>query len=109
MDTSAGKATTKKQKKKFRAEGHCYKYERQGHMAWDCPTKTKVRSTEITEVQEKNKDKGAQAQPFYSVQDMITHATKFLDDERLAFILGLQKEDKDDEDLGFLEAWAKWP
>jgi len=35
---------------------------------------------------------------------MIIYTTKFLDDERLAFILGLQKEDKDDKDLGFLEA-----
>ncbi len=74
-------------------------------MVWDCPTKkTKVRSAEITEVQEENKDKGAQAQSSYSVQDMIMHTTKFSDDKRLAFILGLQKEDKDDEDPGFLEA-----
>jgi len=43
MDTSAGKATTKEQKKKFHAEGHCYECKRQGHMAWDCSTKkTKV-------------------------------------------------------------------
>ncbi len=40
---------------------------------------------------------------------MIAHATKFSDEERLTFILRLQEEDKDDEDLGFLEAWAKWP
>ncbi len=110
MDTSAGKATTEEQKKKFWAEGRCYECERQGHMAWDCPTKkTKVWSTEITEVQEEDKNEGAQAQSSYSVQDMIIYTTKFLDDERLAFILGLQKEDKDDKDLGFLEAWAKWP
>jgi len=35
---------------------------------------------------------------------MIVRVTKFLDKEQRAFILGLQKEDKDDEDPGFLEA-----
>ncbi len=82
MDTSAGKATTEEQKKKFHAEGHCYECERQSHMVQDCPTKKmKVHSTEITEVKEEDKKEGAQAQSSYSVQDMITHATKSLDEE----------------------------
>ncbi len=90
MDTSAGKATTKEQKKKFHAEGHCYECKRQGHMAWDCSTKkTKVWSAEITKVQEEDKKKDAQAQSSYSVQDMIVYATNFSDEERLVFILGL--------------------
>ncbi len=68
MDTSAGKATTKEQKRKFRAEGHCYECKIQGHIAQDCPTKkTKVWSAEITKDQEEDKKKGVQAQSSYSV------------------------------------------
>jgi len=51
IDTSAGKATTKEQKKKFHVEGQCYECERQGHMVRECPNKkTKVRSIDITKV-----------------------------------------------------------
>ena len=82
MDTSARKATTEEQKKKFCAEGRCFECKRQGHMAWDCPTKkTKVCSAEITEIKEGDKKEGAQAQLSYSVQDMVTRATKFSDEE----------------------------
>jgi hypothetical protein len=51
MDTSAGKATTEEQKLKFHKEGCCYKCERQGHMARDCPSKKpKARSAELTDL-----------------------------------------------------------
>jgi hypothetical protein len=51
MDTSAGKATTEEQKAKFCKEGHCYKCERQGHMARDCPSKkSKACGVELTDM-----------------------------------------------------------
>ncbi len=82
MDTSAGKATTEEQKKKFCLEGQCYECECQGHMAWDCPTKKlKVHSAETTKVQVENKEVATPEQLFYSVQEIITHATKFSNKE----------------------------
>ena len=41
---------------------------------------------------------------FYSVQEMIACAAKFLKEEQIAFIQGVCKEDVDNKDLGFLEA-----
>jgi hypothetical protein len=32
-----------------------------------------------------------------------------LEEEQIAFIQGVCKEDVDNKDLGFLEAWATWP
>ena len=41
---------------------------------------------------------------------MIMHTTKFSDEERSAFIQGLQEDEEGTTDNpGFLEAWAKWP
>ena len=98
MDTSAGKSTTEEQKAKFRKEGRCYECERQGHMARDCPTKKpKIRKNEVVEQ--------LQEQAPWSVKDMIARATKFSDEERLAFIQGLQgEEETETNDPGFLEA-----
>ena len=74
-------------------------------MARDCPIKkTKVCSAEITKGQVENEEKAMPEQLFYSVQQMIMHAAKFSDEEQSAFIQGLNKEDDDDQDLGFLEA-----
>jgi hypothetical protein len=105
MDTLARKATTEEQKKKFHAKGHCFECEKQGHIAWECPTKkTKVCSAEITDDQTKPNKENAATQLFYLVQEMIVHAAKVLDEERLAFIQGVCKEEVNDKDLGFLEA-----
>jgi hypothetical protein len=55
MDISAGKAMTEKQKAKFHKEGHCYKCERQGHMARDCPSKkSKACGVKLTEGSKQN-------------------------------------------------------
>ena len=102
MDTSAGKATTEEQKKKFHAEGQCYECEHQGHMARDCPTKKlKARSAEITKVLE---EVATPEQLLYSVQEMIARATKFSNKEQSAFIQGLCEEDEDEKTLGFPQA-----
>ena len=54
MDISAGKATTKEQKIKFRLKGRCFKCKKQGHIARNCPTKkTKAQSTKVEEDQQK--------------------------------------------------------
>jgi hypothetical protein len=106
MDTSAGKATTEKQKVKFRLEGRCFECEKQGHLTRNCSTKkTKAHSAKVEEEQQKI----VEELTTWSVNDMIAHATKFSDEERSAFIQGLQEDkEKPTDDLGFLEAWAKW-
>jgi hypothetical protein len=101
MDTSVGKATTKEQKAKFHKEGHCYKCKRQGHIACDCPSKkTKAHSVKT----EEEKQKIINELTAWSVKDMIMHATKFSEEERTAFIQGLQDDEEMTDDLGFLEA-----
>jgi len=106
MDTSAGKATTEEQKVKFRLEGRCFKCEKQGHIARNCPTKkTKACSAKVEEDQQKI----AEELTTWSVNDMIARATKFSDEERSAFIQGLQEDEEETtKDPNFLEAWAKW-
>jgi hypothetical protein len=105
MDTSARKAATEEQKKKFCAKGWCFKCERQGHITRECPTKkTKVHSAEITDNQVEAEKESAVLELFYSVQEMIACAAKFLKEEQIAFIQGVCKEDVNNKDLGFLEA-----
>jgi hypothetical protein len=101
MDTSAGKATTEEQKAKFRKEGRCYECERQGHMACDCPSKkTKAHSANVEEA----KQKIVEELTTWSVKDSITCAAKFSEEERTAFIQGLQDDEEMTDDPGFLEA-----
>jgi hypothetical protein len=105
MDTSAGKATIKEQKKKFHAEGCCFECERQGHIVWECPSKkTKVCSAEITDNQVETKKEGAASELFHSVQEMIVCVAKFSEEEQIAFIQGVCEEDVNNKDPGFLKA-----
>jgi len=106
MDTSAGKATTEEQKAKFRQEGRCYECKRQGHMARNCPSKKpKARGAELMDMSKQEiKDSLTERSP-WSVTDMIVRAAKFSEEERTAFIQGLQEDDEETtDDLGFLEA-----
>jgi hypothetical protein len=102
MDTSAGKATTEEQKVKFSLEGRCFECEKQGHISRNCPTKkTKAHSAKVEEDQQNIIEELAT----WSVNDMIAHATNFLDEERSAFIQGLQEDEEGPtDDPGFLEA-----
>jgi hypothetical protein len=102
MDTSAGKATTEEQKVKFHLEGRCFECKKQGHISRNCPTKkTKARSAKVEEDQQNIVEELA----IWSVNDMIVCATNFSDEERSAFIQGLQEDEEEaTEDLGFLEA-----
>jgi hypothetical protein len=105
MDTSAGKATTEEQKAKFHKEGRCYECKRQGHMARDCPSKrSKARSTELTDLSKQDIIDSLAERPSWSVTDMIAHAAKFSEEERTAFIQGLQEDEETTDDPGFLEA-----
>jgi hypothetical protein len=105
MDTSAGKASTEEQKKKFCLEGRCFECEKQGHIVRNCPTKkTQVCSPEITDDQLENQEQAAEQQSPFSVQDLIVCATKFTDEEKHIFIQGMCKDEIDNRDLGFLEA-----
>jgi hypothetical protein len=63
-----------------------------------------VHSAEITDNQVEAQKESAVSELFYSVQEMIAHAAKFLEEEQIAFIQGVCKEDVDNKDLGFLEA-----
>jgi hypothetical protein len=102
MDTLAGKATTEEQKVKFCLEGRCFECEKQGHIARNCPTKkTKAHSVKVEEDQQKI----VEELTTWSVNDMIMHTTKFSDEERSAFIQGLQEDEEEvTEDPNFLEA-----
>jgi hypothetical protein len=105
MDTLAGKATTEEQKVKFHKEGRCYECERQGHMARDCPSKkSKARGTELTDLSKQDIIDDLANRPPWSVTDMIVRATKFSEEERTAFIQGLQDDEDTTDDPGFLEA-----
>jgi hypothetical protein len=105
MDTSAGKATTEEQKAKFRKEGRCYECERQGHMARDCPSKkSKARSAELIDMSKQDIIDDLANRPAWSVTDMIVRTTTFSEEERTAFIQGLQKDEETTDDPGFLEA-----
>jgi hypothetical protein len=67
-----------------------------------CPTKkTKARGTKVEEDQQKISEELTT----WSVNNMITRATKFSDEERSAFIQGLQEDEEETtEDPNFLEA-----
>jgi len=105
MDTLAGKATTEEQKAKFRQEGRCYKCERQGHMARNCPSKKpKARGVALMDMSKQDIIDDLPSQPAWSVIDMIARATKFSKEERTAFIQGLQEDEETTDDPGFLEA-----
>jgi hypothetical protein len=102
MDTSAGKATTEEQKAKFHLEGRCFECKKQGHLTRNCPTKkTKARGAKVEEDQQKIVEEPTT----WSMNDMIAHATKFLDEERSAFIQGLQEDEEGPtNNQGFPEA-----
>ena len=87
---------------KFHLEGRCFECEKQGHIARNCPTKkTKARSAKVEEDQQKI----VEELTTWLVNDMIMRATKFSDEERSAFIQGLQEgEEEATNDPGFLEA-----
>ena len=105
MDTSAGKATTEEQKAKFRKEGRCYECERQGHMARDCPSKkSKAHGAELMDMSKQDIIDDLASQSNWSVTDMIARAAKFSEEERTAFIQGLQEDEETTDDPGFLEA-----
>jgi hypothetical protein len=105
MDTSAGKATTEEQKKKFRAEGRCFECERQGHIARECPSKkVKARSAELTDLSKQEITDDLTDRSTWSVTEMIARAAKFSEEEKMAFIQGVCEEEVDDKDPGFLEA-----
>jgi hypothetical protein len=106
MDTSAGKATTEEQKAKFHKEGRCYECERQGHMARDCPSKkSKACSVELMDMSKQDIIDDLASQPAWSVTDMIACTAKFSEEERTAFIQGLQEDEEEmTDDPGFLEA-----
>jgi hypothetical protein len=106
MDTSAGKATTEEQKAKFRQEGRCYECKRQGHMARNCPSKKpKACGVELMDMSKQEIKNSLAERSSWSVTDMIAHAAKFSEEERTAFIQGLQEDDEETtDDLGFLEA-----
>jgi len=75
-------------------------------MAHNCPSKkTKACGTNIKEA----KQKIVEELTAWLVKDMIARAAKFSEEERTAFIQGLQNDEEMTDDLGFLEAWADWP
>jgi hypothetical protein len=106
MDTSAGKATTEEQKTQCRKEGHCYECNKQGHMARDCPSKkSRAHSAELMDMSKQEIIDDLPGRPTWSVTDMIARAAKFSEEERTAFIQGLQEDDEETtDDPGFLEA-----
>ena len=70
-------------------------------MAHNCPSKkTKACGTNIKEA----KQKIVEELTTWSVKDSITCAAKFSEEERTAFIQGLQEDEETTDDLGFLEA-----
>ena len=71
----------------------------------NCPDrKPHAHSVETSDEVEETSKKGAPPTPAWCMQDMIAHAMKFTDEEREAFIQGLQEDEEETEDLGFLEA-----
>jgi hypothetical protein len=106
MDTLAGKATTEEEKAKFHSEGCCYECGRQGHMAQDCPSKkSKAHGVKLTEGSKQDIINDLASRPPWSVKDMIAYTTKFSEEERTAFIQGLQDDDEETtDDPGFLVA-----
>ena len=78
---------TEEQKAKFYKEGRCYKCERQGHMARDCPSKkSKACGAKLTEGSKQNIIDDLASRPPWFVKDMIMRAAKFLEEERITFI-----------------------
>ena len=75
-------------------------------MARDCPSKkSKARGAELTDMSKQDIIDDLANRSAWSVTDIIACATKFSEEERTAFIQGLQEDEEETtDDLGFLEA-----
>ena len=75
-------------------------------MARDCPSKkSKACGAELTDLSKQEIKDSLAERPSWSVTDMIARAAKFSEEERTAFIQGLQEDDEETtDDPGFLEA-----
>jgi len=63
-------------------------------MARDCPSKKpKACGAELTDLSKQDIIDSLAEQLSWSVTDMITHTTKFSEEERTAFIQGLQEDE----------------
>jgi len=79
-------------------------------MARDCPSKkSKAHGAELTDLSKQDVINDLADRPPWSITDMIARATKFSEEERTAFIQGLQDDEDTTDNPGFLEAWADWP
>ena len=74
-------------------------------MARNCPSKKpKARGAELMDMSKQEIKDSLAERPPWSVTDMIAHAAKFSEEERTAFIQGLQDDEDMTDDPGFLEA-----
>ncbi len=105
MDTSAAaqKAITKADKEKYRKEGHCFKCDKQGHIARNCPSKKACAHTTRTPNTSKTASVVLETPTEKTTTSSIaSQISKLTDEERDKLIVAMQgfKE----EGMGFQDA-----
>ena len=113
------KAETMEDKKKHRDEGHCFEWSKQGHMAWNCPTKkfnprTPQKPSYIKMVQNHEYDEEEEAEEYEEeeeepqeqdkIDDLVSRMVSFSDEKKVQWMNVMQ-----DRGVDFLAAWMIQP
>ena len=99
------KAETTEDKKKHRDKGHCFECSKQGHMAWDCPTKKfnprkPQKPSYIKMVQNQEYDKEEEAEEYEEeeeepqeqdkIDDLVNRMVSFSDEKKVQWMNTMQ-------------------
>ena len=112
------KAETMEDKKKHRDEGHCFECSKQGHIAWDCPTKKfnprkpqkpsyikMVQNQEYDNEEPKEyEEEEEKPQEQDEIDDLVNRMVSFSDEKKVQWMNAMQ-----DRGVDFLAAWMTWP
>ena len=107
MGTSAAawKAITEADKEKYRKEGCCFKCDKQGHIARNCPSKkTCIHTTRTPDTSETTSVISETPTEETMTSSIASQISKLTDEERDKLITAMQGFEE--EGTGFQDAWA---
>ncbi len=100
MDTSAAarKAITEADKEKYRKEGHCFKCDKQGHIARNCPSKKACTHAAKTPDTSETASIVSEETTMTSIASQISKLTNKEWDELIAAIQGFEEGEEGFQD-----------